>query len=249
MTPLKDYTGQKYNHLTFVEYKELINNKTYWSFICDCGVELIARSGDVISGHKKSCGCSINENRHKDYSGLKVNNLTFVEYVKSKNRVTYWKFRCDCGNEIVVSVCSVLDGKTHSCGCLRRMGRDAMVTRIFRQYRRGAISRGYNFALTKEQVSELIGSPCFYCGAESSNTFLNEKTNEQFGYNGIDRVNNSIGYEVGNVVPCCRQCNWAKRDLSSSEFISWINRLHSFQEHKSEVEYAVNKLFDLEVKQ
>ena len=45
-------------------------------------------------------------------------------------------------------------------------------------------------------------------------------------YNGLDRVDNSRGYEPSNVVPCCRRCNRAKDDMSSQEFMKWLGQAY-----------------------
>jgi len=72
--------------------------------------------------------------------------------------------------------------------------------------------RGFEFSLTKEKVLELTQSNC--------NTVIWNRcsaTNKQWGkviYNGIDRVNNTLGYTEENSVPCCKTCNLAKRTLT-----------------------------------
>lgn len=43
--------------------------------------------------------------------------------------------------------------------------------------------------------------------------------------NGIDRVNNDLGYINNNVVSCCKTCNLAKSSLTLIEFKNWINNL------------------------
>lgn len=44
-------------------------------------------------------------------------------------------------------------------------------------------------------------------------------------YNGIDRIDDSIGYTIDNCVTCCRTCNWAKGNKDYSEFLFYIDRL------------------------
>ena len=44
-------------------------------------------------------------------------------------------------------------------------------------------------------------------------------------YNGIDRLDNSEGYNTHNTVPCCKIYNGAKTDLSLDEWDSWVERL------------------------
>jgi len=41
------------------------------------------------------------------------------------------------------------------------------------------------------------------------------------GYQGIDRINNNVGYESGNCVPCCNICNRAKLNRDKNAFIQW----------------------------
>ena len=64
--------------------------------------------------------------------------------------------------------------------------------------------------LTKEQFQELSSHECHYCGKD--------------GPNGIDRVDNSIGYTFENCVPCCKHCNYVKGDLSLADFDEWRKR-------------------------
>lgn len=58
--------------------------------------------------------------------------------------------------------------------------------------------------------------------------------------NGIDRVDNSLGYVADNCVPCCEACNRAKLQMSSTDFINLANRIVTHQNrHK---EYSQNPI-------
>lgn len=65
-----------------------------------------------------------------------------------------------------------------------------------------AESTNHSWTITGEQYYSLISSPCDYCGLE-----LHER-----GI-GLDRLDNTRDYELGNVVPCCVECNVARHDL------------------------------------
>jgi len=56
---------------------------------------------------------------------------------------------------------------------------------------------------SKSEFYSIISAPCLYCG------FL--------GPNGPDRIDNSRGYELGNIVSCCDFCNVARSDHFSVE--------------------------------
>jgi hypothetical protein len=44
---------------------------------------------------------------------------------------------------------------------------------------------------------------------------------DAFLHNGIDRLDNALGYTTANSVPCCKPCNQAKNDRSVDEFRDW----------------------------
>lgn len=54
----EDITGQKFNHLTAIDFSHKNKNrKTYWNFLCDCGNIKTLRTDSVKSGQIQSCGC------------------------------------------------------------------------------------------------------------------------------------------------------------------------------------------------
>lgn len=54
-----------------------------------------------------------------DETGKRFGRLTalFLDY--KIDRVTYYRFRCDCGVEFSANISNVRQGRTQSCGCLR----------------------------------------------------------------------------------------------------------------------------------
>jgi len=70
----------------------------------------------------------------------------------------------------------------------------------YARLRRIAQLRGHAFTITIGQYRELIAQPCAYCQAPV----------DRYG-GGLDRMNNSLGYEPGNVVPACGICNYVRR--------------------------------------
>lgn len=55
-----------------------------------------------------------------DVSGDRYGRLTATEYVDSGLGGRRWRFRCECGGEIVATLAHVRHGSPASCGCLRR---------------------------------------------------------------------------------------------------------------------------------
>lgn len=62
----------------------------------------------------------------------------------------------------------------------------------------------YKWELTLNEYADLLSKPCYYCGYLLTN---------EMGV-GLDRIDNdkSIGYVMGNVLPCCGLCNVTRSD-------------------------------------
>lgn len=82
-------------------------------------------------------------------------------------------------------------------------------------YKRGASRRNYDFDLTEEDFNALITGDCNYCGTPPN------------PLNGVDRLNNEIGYNIDNCVPCCFNCNRAKGTLTIEQFKELIIKIYN----------------------
>ena len=72
--------------------------------------------------------------------------------------------------------------------------------------KKDAKHRGINFFLTLDEYKEIYTDYCGYCGSKVINAA------------GIDRLDNTKGYEKNNVIPCCKWCNYAKGTWSARAF-------------------------------
>ena len=82
------------------------------------------------------------------------------------------------------------------------------------------------FSLNREHLRELFSDSCFYCGTPPSLTHRRSGSPSVFNFNGIDRLDNSRGYVEGNVVSCCKVCNFRKGAADKLEFILWIEKVY-----------------------
>ena len=94
---------------------------------------------------------------------------------------------------------------------------------IFQSYKRNAIARGYNFSLDYPVFKSLIERNCYYCGALPNNKLVSGY--KSMHYNGIDRKDNTLGYEGDNCVTCCGKCNMMKNKYSHDDFILHIKSI------------------------
>lgn len=165
----------------------------------------------------------------------KYNRLTVISCVgyfiegKEKRKRAAYEFQCDCGNKVYARGKDVKQKKIQSCGCLAletkaTTGRKnkkpdclGFFNLIYQHYTNNAKRRRLEFKIPFEQFCKLIMSNCHYCSSTPINFFKSDLAC-QLKYNGIDRVNNSIGYLPDNVVPCCKFCNFAKSKGTEQEF-------------------------------
>lgn len=187
------------------------------------------RGGDGVAGP--------NGRLVSEAPGTRYGRLTVVGRGQKKpgqeDNNAMWRCQCDCGNMVTVRGRQLRAGKSQSCGCLRldalrrRMSLpDGMAgrNRVLYQYKRNAETRGYEWSLTDEQAHELTQGDCHYCGTAPAQHA--RATTSPFIYNGLDRVDNRLGYIAGNVVSCCFECNDAKGSLSAAGFLKLAARVY-----------------------
>jgi hypothetical protein len=88
----------------------------------------------------------------------------------------------------------------------------------YKKVQDGATERGLSFLLTLEDFAAIVNRPCYFCG--------DSKTPR-----GIDRFDNSLGYEIENCVSCCKTCNMAKKTLHGLDFIQMCRKVA--EEHEA----------------
>jgi hypothetical protein len=147
-----------------------------------------------------------------------------------------WLCRCACGIERAVHIRDVIYGRSKSCGkgsCNHRSissqsWNEYAYNQRYSLYKSSAIKRGKVFELSIEEFINMISSCCEYCGATPADTtHCRGKLKHNVPMNGVDRVDNSIGYVIENCKPCCAQCNRGKMAYSLDDFKSWIGRVYN----------------------
>jgi hypothetical protein len=83
---------------------------------------------------------------------------------------------------------------------------------ILSAYKNGANFKGLSFNLNIDQFFYLLKQDCFYCGIAPY------RKKYSYIYNGIDRIDNKKGYDLGNVCSSCYVCNSAKSTMTQEEF-------------------------------
>lgn len=151
--------------------------------------------------------------------------------------------KCICGKEKIFRydsfVCKNELDRAKSCGCKhtyrnnlnsqKRRKPESVYRYIYEQYQSSAKTRSIDFNLSKEEYVELVKKDCFYCGEEPPVKQPHRGKKYYVGvpvpYNGIDRIDNTKGYEKQNCVPCCTKCNYMKSDMDVSSFTKHILKI------------------------
>lgn len=203
--------------------------------------------------------------RSKNIIGRTYGWITVLAYGREKKWrgkiFRQWRCKCICGKELYASL-TELQKRLKSCGCGKKNNRhdyqrpDARsmsIKTLFQIYRNKAKARGIAFHLNLNQFSDAILDKCYYCGSEpfeKFNVFINKATGKVgkrrthgmsriedawITWNGIDRIDSSGAYAIGNIVPCCKWCNFAKNDQAVEDFIKWAFRVRTFQRSKGNI--------------
>lgn len=108
--------------------------------------------------------------------------------------------------------------------------RSIAYTHLYNNLRSACKRVNRSFELTLEHAFDLYSSNCYYCNREPSNVYTHGGINKfKVYYNGIDRINNNLGYQKTNVVSCCFKCNRAKMNLDQKEFYTLISDIYRFR--------------------
>lgn len=223
--------GKIYGDLIIVSY---VGRNSHGDILvrckCVCGKETITKRTNLRSGVTRSCGCLRNRTDHSiDLSGQRFGKLLVIKKSrKGKFGHSIFLCKCDCGNEKEILGCHLVNKikPTKSCGCLWIKDRgEAALNSLYSHTRQGAIVRNLDWKISKDRFAKLSKQNCHYCGAEPSQIY-GKNHNGTYVYNGIDRVDNSIGYIIENCVPCCGVCNRMKHSMPVNKFLNHIKNIY-----------------------
>lgn len=166
-----------------------------------------------------------------DLTGQRFGKLLVVgvHQERSKDKRLQYNCVCDCGNEKLVVGHELRLGKVKSCGCLRgnplALGLGALNAEYAMQKNKALTQRNKGWELSKEEFSTLVYDKCYYCGREPFRS-TNYRGNGNIVINGIDRIDNNIGYVYENCVTACWDCNRAKGEMTYTEFTNLVELIY-----------------------
>jgi len=101
----------------------------------------------------------------------------------------------------------------------------------WRDIQKNAHLRALLITISRDEYEKIVVSPCYYCGFYSN-----------FRLNGIDRIDNHLGYIPSNCIPCCKMCNMMKQAQHPHEFLDKANAISLFNKTATPINDAlINK--------
>jgi len=183
----------------------------------------LSRNTDGLSAICKEC-CPPSNSKEKKFATIKCG---------------------ECGNKKTIILCAgVRNSNCRSCGGKKSNHtmyyetrynnkvyiESRLINSCYNTIKKGAVARGLEFSITKDDLKEYLHKNCYYCGKLPDNTFLcfrySEKYKQEIKYQGIDRINSKKGYVKGNLRPCCIVCNHLKWDHSEDEFFESVKKIY-----------------------
>lgn len=223
-----DLTGKTFGSLTPVRV-EVQGSKRGWVCQCSCGDTKWFPTFQLTAGNAVTCGGDVH--RQGVNVGDVFGDLTVTKAGLQKSDGRWAAVcSCTCGSSKEVAVRYLQRGTTH-CGCKTDhsnrglpSGLSAM-RGLISVYKGNAKTRSLPFELSEEQCQLLFESDCFFCGDAPSAVFTKKNLKGSFTYNGIDRVDSSKGYVIGNVNACCADCNYLKSNRTNEDFIARVKKI------------------------
>jgi hypothetical protein len=162
--------------------------------------------------------------------GQTYNELTIIRYDKTVKNHKYYICSCTCGNEKSIAIDNIKGGRIKSCGHIKSereetYGEDGARKNLFNKYKRQAKYRKLEFTLDYLMFCDITKSVCYYCG-QLPESYYFYKDKKPYLYNGIDRIDNSLGYIQENSVACCSCCNHMKGTQNKDDFLKKIEDIY-----------------------
>lgn len=184
----------------------------------------------------------------EDLKGVKINNLTFLDYVKNdKFGKAVWLCRCDCGKEKTLNASAIKAGLTTSCGCNKRKllskGYELISGAFWHKLKKSALSRDLEFTITIEEAWEIYLKQKEKCAVSGVDLIIfpnNDKSRKQTA--SPDRIDSNIGYTPDNFQWVHKRINRMKNILSTDEFMFWVSKIHEHNKKYVIKNFNVNNL-------
>lgn len=142
----------------------------------------------------------------------------------------YYNCLCDCGSFKIIDRDNLLSNHTKSCGCLKKKkgknnpcwtGFEGISGRFWYSIKDKAESRKLSFNIYIEYAWKLYQNQNGKCAFTNLEISLTNNSTSRLA--SLDRIDNSVGYEIGNVHWVHKDINWMKGTYTAERFVELCN--------------------------
>lgn len=175
----------------------------------------------------------------EDFIGQKFNNLTILEI--SDKRFIYGKLklclcRCDCGNQIECISYKVINGIKKDCGCYWSKIKINFVSKnitlgFWTKLKNSAKGRNIDFEITPEYLQLLWDNQngkCYFSGRDLYISITTKEYKDGMDTCSVDRINNKLGYIIGNIRLVYKDINRSKRCISDDIYLDFCKKVRNY---------------------
>ena len=174
----------------------------------------------VQASHARCMNCYKNKELKYEVGKKTPDGVTIYDVDRSKKTGIKLLVRCSTCNNKVWKWLSSVSLPCKPCKSYEeslKLTSKKIVIKIG-SYRSSAKKRGYEWSLSHDQAEYLFLDNCKYCGISG-----------KYEHNGIDRIENEIGYTFSNCVSCCAICNYSKGSKTIENWYIWLDRITLFR--------------------
>lgn len=237
MGQVRDLTNRRFGRLVVVKRDSIDKHgKMKWLCLCDCGTEVIVRGNELVKKDTSSCGCFRRDNIRKVHCiSHPIGFTRFFLRIDAVQQAEFTlpKYTCHCLNCGNIYICNHKQFmRRTSCGCRaedphrnRKENIELIINRKWNSYRTNARKDGREFAIDFTLFYQLCTTSCTYCGGVSTVQVHGKRWRGTAQVNGIDRIDSTKGYVVGNITSCCSDCNRLKMEHSEEHWVVLLRNI------------------------
>lgn len=210
MPRFKDRAGFKEGRLLYKSHAYTENKRVYWNVVCDCGIEKTVRA----SNKTMSCGCLLKEaNTGKRLGHKQITDEKFIKNATLLAQKNVYKIYSD--GDLSFEHFLILSQKK----CFYCNKSPSNKTNVYLRQDGTHKKRKRKNKEGKEYLSQM--------------SYRENLDRCYFIYNGLDRIDQKMSHDKDNVVPCCSECNYMKRNMSRDVFLKKIEEIYQCTKQKN----------------
>lgn len=176
------------------------------------------------------------DDRHKNriaYNRIELTGKRFGKLMvicdtgRRKSKRPIWKCKCDCGREVEILSKYLLNGDTESCGCKmkgnahNRTGYKLVSGSYWAAFKSNSKRRGIPILISAKYAYDLFERQDRKCNISGLPLVLVNSLRDERTYQtaSLDRIDNTKGYEIGNVQWVHKQVNIMRNKMPVDDFV------------------------------